>query len=302
MNIFFLLICSWLGTASAAATPVRIAYPAAGTIVSAQIGLIFEKTDILKKHGLEARISSLGTGRELKTALVSGQVDIILTSQANFVVLLGEGFPAKAINSLGSAGRLALVVAKASAVQNLSDLKGRKIATIFGTSLHKPAMQWAVEAGGAEVVNISQVGALHAALESGAVAAALTYDPFLTELKDKVRILKEDRFDLITVAADKSVSAETIAAVNRAFHDAVLYLRENRDQVDGWFSAQARISPNAVRESSRQNRNYKADLGAPVELAISAELKRSLRAEGEFLFERKIIKKAPDIETHVLKF
>ena len=31
----------------------------------------------------------MGTGRDTKTALVSGQVEMILTSEANFVVLLG---------------------------------------------------------------------------------------------------------------------------------------------------------------------------------------------------------------------
>ncbi len=301
MKFFFPLICSVLASVPGWAAPLRIAYPSAGTIVSAQIGLIFEKTDILKKHGLHARVSSLGTGRELKTALVSGQADLILTSQANFVVLLGEGFAAKAINSLGSAGRLALVVPQSSAVKSLADLKGRKIATIFGTSLHKPAMEWAAEAGGAEVVNINQVGALHAALESGAVAAALTYDPFLTELQDKVRILREDRFHLITVAAEREISAAQIAAVNRAFHEAVVYLRKNRDQVDGWFSEKARISRSAVYESSRQNRNYAAPPEAPVELAISAELERSLKSDGEFLFGRKLLKKRPDIEKYLVR-
>lgn len=303
MNIFITAFFS-LFVSTASATPVRIGYPAAGTIVSAQIGLIFEKTDILKKNGLEGSVMSIGTGRELKTALVSGRVDVILTSQSNFVVLLGEGFPAKAVNSLGSAGRLALVVAKNSPVKDIGDLRGKKIATIFGTSLHQPAMKWAANAGGAHVVNISQVGALHAALETGAVAAALTYDPFLSELlaADKVRILREDRFDLITVAAEKfaTKNPQAVSALASAFRQAVVYLRANRETVNQWFSERAKLSSTAIDQASKMNSNYSAKPEDAVVLDISIELRKKLSAEGEFLFKEKVVKKLPDIESNIL--
>src|SRR4051812_2834446 len=67
-------------------TPIRIAYPSSGTIINAQVGLIFEKTKILEQNGFSATLHPLSTGREMKSALVSGAVDVILTSEANFVV------------------------------------------------------------------------------------------------------------------------------------------------------------------------------------------------------------------------
>ncbi len=307
MNTFIKVVYSCLlviGWPCWGADPVRIAYPAAGTIVSAQIGLIFEKTDILKKHGFAATVVSLGTGRELKTALVSGRTDVILTSQSNFVILLGEGFAAKAVNSLGSAGRMAMVVAAKSPLKSLSDLKGKSVATIFGTSLHQPAVEWATEAGGAKVVNINQVGALHAALETGAVDAVLTYDPYLTELEaaGKVRVLKEDRFSLITVAAEKFVSRNPakIAALNHAFADAVAYMRTHRDQVNGWFSERAKLSVESIHRASSRNENYAMTDNRPAQLALSDEFLKKLQSEGEFLFREKIIKKAPDIRSQVM--
>lgn len=301
MKVFFVLLIL-LGSTSdkASASRLRIGYPAAGTIVSGQIGLIFAKTDILKRNGIEANVVSLGTGRELKTALVSGQLDVILTSQSNFIVLLGEGFPAKAVNSLGSAGRMALVVPKTSPVRDLKDLRGKKIATIFGTSLHKPAVQWALDAGGAEVVNINQVGALHAALESGQVAAAMTYDPFLTEMEDRMRVLRQDSFGLITVGSETKMKPELVISLNKAFREAVIYLRSNREIVDGWFSEKARLSRKAIRASSEQNINYRSAPGAEVELKISPDLKTALIADGDFLFAQKLIKRRPMVETNIL--
>ena len=56
----------FLFLARANAAEIRIAYPGTGTIVNAQIGLILEKTDILKKHGFEAQVRAMGTGRDTK--------------------------------------------------------------------------------------------------------------------------------------------------------------------------------------------------------------------------------------------
>ena len=148
------------------ATPLKLAYPAEGTILSAQVGLVLAKTDLLKRHGFEAQVTGMGTGRELKTAMVSGRADVIFTSQTNFVVLLGNGFEAYALGSLGSAGHLALVVPKDSAVRSLADLKGGQIATIYGTSLHQPALEWVREAGLQQDVRVMDLGS-HARDERG---------------------------------------------------------------------------------------------------------------------------------------
>lgn len=298
--LWILVSVSW----SAMATPLRLAYPAASTIVSAQVGLIFEKTDILRKRGFEADVVSIGTGRELKTALVSGQADVILTSQSNFIVLLGEEFPAVAINSLGSAGRLALVAKADSKINGVSDLAGKTVATIFGTSLHQPAIEWTQKTG-AKVINISQVGALHTALETGSVDAVMTYDPFLTELEsgNKIKILKDDRFDLITVCSRKFAkeNAARMAALNEAFKDAVVYMREHRAEVDAWFSERAKLDRTAVERASRLNVNYTADAKAPVDLKISDKFRDKLVHEAAFLLQEKVIRHNPDISQSILQ-
>ncbi len=301
-NLTAILAFSLIST-SVFATEVRIAYPATGTIVSAQIGLIFEKTDILKKHGFESKVTGMGTGRESKMALVSNQVDVILTSEANFLVLLGEGFDARAINTLGSAGRVALVVKNESPYKKLADLKGKTVGTIFGTSLHQPGVQWSKLAGGYNLVNISQTSALRTALETGAADAVISLDPFLADpLKEgQIRIIQEDHFELITVASADYVKTHgaEIAKLNDAFRDAVIYMRKNKDEVNGWFSKVSKLSPSSIDASSLYNLNYKAKPDDKVDLSISSAYIRKLENVGEFLVQEKLVKERPDVKKHI---
>jgi len=278
--------------------PIKIAYPSSGTIVNGQVGQIFEKTDILKKNGLHGSLKSMPTGRELKIALVSGEADVILTSEANLVVLLGEGFDARAIGSLGSAGRMALIVAKDSKFKTLADLKGKTIATIFGTSLHQPAITWAKQAG-AEVTNMNQIGTMMAALMAGKIDAVMTWDPFLDEAltRGQARVIQQEHFDLVTVAQGKFVDShpDAIEKLNKAFREAVLYMVNNKEQVNGWFGEMSKLSVESIDRSSRENKNYSAkDLNA-VDLAISAEYLKRLEGMAEFLFEQKVIRTKPQV-------
>lgn len=110
---------------------IRIAYPALGTVISGQVGTVLQNTDTLTKNGLSADITPMNTGKEMKLALVGNQVDVILTSESNFVVLLGQGFKCYAIASLGSDGKMGLVVNEDSGIKNLSDLKNKKNRNTF---------------------------------------------------------------------------------------------------------------------------------------------------------------------------
>lgn len=282
-------------------TRLRLAYPAEGTILSAQVGLVFEKTDILKKHGFSAKAVAMGTGRELKTALVSGQADVILTSETNFVILLGNGFDCYAIQSLGSAGRMALVVPPDSKVKTLADLKGQKIATIFGTSIHQPALEWLEEEGLQEEVHVLDLptqAAMRAALKSGAVKAIMTWDPFLAQglNASDYRIVKEKQFDLITVAAPAfKGKGDAVARFNAATKEALLYVAQNKREVNGWFARMAKLDLKTIDDASRLNPNYSAKSLADIDLGISPRFREQMNREARFLFSQKSLTRLPEI-------
>jgi ABC-type nitrate/sulfonate/bicarbonate transport system substrate-binding protein len=307
----FLLFLSWVFVFSLSATAastgkLRVAYPAEGTILSAQVGLVFEKTDILKKHGFaHSQAVAMGTGRELKTALVSGQADVIMTSETNFVILVGNGFDCFAINSLGSAGRKALVVPPESKIHSLEDLKGKRVATIFGTSIHQPAQEWMEHAGLAtevEIVDLSSQAAMQAALKTGAVAAMMTWDPFLAQGLNRghYRIVKERDFDLITVASPKfHGEAGAVQRFNEATREALLYVSQHKSQVNGWFSAMAKLDVKTIDDASRLNSNYSVDNLKDVNLSISPRFREQLNREARFLFSQKSLTRLPELGKYI---
>jgi len=292
--------------ATAHAGNLSIAYPAEGTIISAQVGLIFEKTDILKKHGFTAKSRAMGTGRELKTALVSGKADVIMTSQTNFVVLLGSGFDGYAINTLGEAGRMALVVKPTSKIQSLTDLKGKRVATIFGTSIHQPLMEWLKEnklEKDVKVVDISSMAAMQAALKTGTIDAVMTWDPYLAQGlgNGTYRMLRDDTFGLITVSSAKfAQDKDAVARFNAATKEALVYLTTHKDEVNGWFSKMAKLDLRTIDEASHFNKNYGREKIEEVSLALTPEYRARLASEAKFLYDTKTVAKLADVGPHIV--
>lgn len=299
--VTWILSFNFVCAAETALTPLKLSYPAEGTILSAQVGLVFEKTDLLKRHGFAAKVNALGTGRELKSALVSGQADVILTSETNFVILLGNGFDCYALHSLGSAGRLALVVPPGSSARELKDLKGGKIATIFGTSVHQPALEWLEDEGlehDITLVDLASQGAMHAALKSGAVNAIVTWDPFLARglNTSEYRILKQKDFGLITIAAPTfKKNADAVARFETASREALLYVAQHKDEVNGWFSRLAKLDVKTIDDASRLNTNYLAKSLDDVNLRISPAFRAQLNREARFLFAQKTLTRLPEL-------
>lgn len=277
---------------------IRFAFPSSGTLISLQVGLVLQRTDILKKHGIDAEITPMALGTELKTALASNKVDAIFTSESNFIVLLGQGFECQAFASLGSGGKMALVVNADSPVKDVKDLKGKKLATIFGTSLHQPAVDWVKAAGlkpgkDVSILNLASVGAMRAALAQKEIDAIISLDPFLLEALEKtqVRVLKETDIDLIALATNEFAKGhpETLRSFKAAVAEAALYFATHKEEVNGWAATVSKISPEILDRASRANRNYQAKKAADVDLSVSRPFRRKLKRLADFLFEEKLI-------------
>lgn len=290
---------------SADLIPLRMAYPASGTIISAQVGQVLEHTDILKKHGFDAKIMAMGTGREMKTALTGDQLDVMMTSESNFVVLRGQGFDAIAFSSLGSAGRVGLMTAANSSINNVSDLKGKKIATIFGTSLHRPAVIWAKEAGEAEVINIPKTGTIRSSIESGAIDAGTSLDPYIeSDLKSgTMKLIATETFDLINVMSRSYMEKHpgVIAKLNAAFKEAAYYMATHHDEVNGWFSNISKLEVDMIDISSVHNANYTAKSMDDINISISESYLKKLEELAVFLKENELIQQDVDIRANVIQ-
>jgi sulfonate transport system substrate-binding protein len=299
-----------LATAARAAesTKLRLAFPSVGTVIVGNIGTALQKTDILKRHGFDAEITPLPLGRELKEALAAGQVDVIFTSESNFIVLLGQGYACRAISTFGSMGEMALVVKADSAVRDVAGLKGRKIATIFGTSLHQPAVEWPRDAGldprrDVELINMRGMGPMNSAFASGDVDAMVTFDPYLAQgLKaGGYRVLRKAGLDgivLMSAAYEKSHPGAA-RSFNEALREATFYVAAHHEETNAWASALNGFPPELLDQASKVNPNYRAKRLAAVDLAISPAYREKLARLSRFFFEEKLIPVQPDVRPFI---
>ncbi|MGZ3692503.1 MAG: ABC transporter substrate-binding protein [Pseudobdellovibrio sp.] len=282
-------------------TPIHIAY--SQTVVNAQIGLILEKTDILKKNGFNAVVKGLPSGKELKTAMVAGESDVILCSESVYVVLRSSGFKAQAISTFGSAGRLALVVKKDGKISKLDDLKGKKIGALFGTTVHQRALEWKnkIDTNGIELISLGSAAALSAALEAGSVDAVMMWDPFLEQSlrNNKVTVLGTSDFDLINVMSDSFAekNPKVTERINRVFTEAFGYLISHRKEVNEWYGEIAKISPDTLDAASKINKNYSAKMTPDAkDFVITKAFIENLKSVAQFLFKEKVIPVVPTLD------
>ncbi len=283
---------------------LNFAYPALGTVISAPIGMILERTDILKIYGFDATVKGLGTGKELKTAMISDQADAILTSESNFQVLRASNFEAYAISTLGSAGRLALVVKNDGKISKLEDLKGKKIGALFGTTVQQRALEWKnkIDPKGISLVNLGSNAALVSALEAGGVDAIMMWDPFLEEAlrTKKVKLLGTSDFDLINLIsksyADKH--PEAIKKLNGALVDAFYYYINHKEQVNKWYSEVVKISPETLDAASKVNKNYNVTKLSDIDIKITPAFKANMEKVTDFLVNEKVIPAKPEINSY----
>lgn len=259
-----LLILLPAGAMAAEKLRIRIAYPDAGALINGQVGHILEKTDILEKNGLDAEVIGFPYWPPMQEALVSGSVDVVIASEANFVNIAAK-FPCKLIATVGSAGRIAVMVREDSPAKSIADLKGKTVTTVFGTSAHYPAVKWVLDAGltpGKDIKVLHMAAAEgRAALAKGDIDAFTIWDPYVEDMvqKKSARVLVyKTSFLTTTIASEDFLKREPDAAVRflTALHEAVLFMAKNKELVNGWLSKTNNVAPALIDKGSRYNYNY----------------------------------------------
>src|SRR5699024_689034 len=102
--------------------------------VAISTGIMEEK---FAKHHLKPEFIFFDSGVSANKALVSGSIDFAEMGYTNSVIALSQNVPAKLIwlhDVIGD--NEALVVQKDAEIEEVEDLKGKRIATPFGSTSH----------------------------------------------------------------------------------------------------------------------------------------------------------------------
>jgi ABC-type nitrate/sulfonate/bicarbonate transport system substrate-binding protein len=257
------LFAAFLITSSLAAPASAPAGPALATIRAGRITAdlsVFpvvwaQERGIYRNAGIETRFLDFGSGTDAIRALVTGDIDVFLTTMYSTLALLKARGPADiwAVFQLSDHPIFLLVVRAQGPVHTVADLKGRRIAiTRFGSGSDFLARAIVRKAGlrADEDVTLVQAGSIPAAIaavERGEIEAAVAWHPLAAEAvqRGSVRVL-------VTAKEDTPGLEPTTPAMRGEFLQRNLPLARAfvKGTVDGLRDLR-RNTPLAIREAAR---------------------------------------------------
>lgn len=280
---------------------VVIAYPGKSVLFAGHVGAVLEHTDILAQNGVSARI--LGSQNLREFGEFAERADVVLTGEAHGLRLAARPSGARIVATLGSGGRLGLVVPADSEVDSVADLKGLRVSATPANALHR----WVVdELRGAGLADDDwQLAPFEGpeVVSSATTDAAAQWDPFLrqAERQGRVKVLAQsDYFTSVVFAehltgVDRELGLAVLTAIKQAFH----HFNSDPKQVALWVSGPTgRPSPQLQRACFPINANF--GRRSMTGLVLSPDLPSfvsSLEQDNAFLVEQGFLDRPLDLDT-----
>ena len=201
-----------------------------------------------EKHGVNVEIQLIEDIGARRSALLAKQLDGIISSVDAFAVPASQNISAKTIMMLGEGDGADGIVAKQD-IKNLRELKGHSVAYPRGEPSHF-FLYLALNEVGMSINNIKSkhmtAGDAGAAFVAGAVDACVTWEPWVTNAKEKgkgnVLTTSRDKPGLLVdsfVAYNDFISTkpEVIKAFMLGWFDAIEYWKKNPDEANKIMAA-----------------------------------------------------------------
>lgn len=240
---------------------IRIGYPSG---LNAQIPIVMDKAGLAAKHQLNATFTGFQNGPPMMEALVSGQLDAVITSPLPPIVLASKLPGTIAIvAALGNSSH-SLLVSKTSTATQFTDLKGKKIGVSFTTDSHLDLVITLKQQGldpkaDVELINLPP-NELPGALESALIDAALVRQPQVLRLIESMgaRAIHTWPFHFISIVRTEYLkkNPDTIKRYLDALRASIFYTIRNPEESSRWFGEVQRVDPAIVRKVSVENPIY----------------------------------------------
>lgn len=290
-------------SAFAADEPLRIGYVFAMANAPA---LIADKEGFYKQEGLDVDLKALGDGPVIQQALAAGELDVAYVGTPPVYQWYSRGLKSTILAKVNY-GQAAVLVGDHSPVQQLQDLKGKKLAGVKKGSGMDVLLRGYVlkEKAGLDPdrdLNIIDMppGNMNAALDRGIVDAAFAWEPFVSQavLRGSARVLLDVNQALpqypwyVVIALPKTLQErpDDVVKLLRAHRKAVAFLNEHPAEANRIIADAFRlepvqgpdgktISPEAIVAQARTRLGWSADLG-PADIQFIQRLMNDSKALG----------------------
>lgn len=222
-----------------AQTPLNLGYQ---VTTWGAVGMVGDALKTFEKNGVPVTVHMFSSGVAVRDALVAERIDIGVSSVSSFLVGVDKG-ELTGIAAVAYAGASnSIMVAAKSDINSVEDLKGKKIATQFGTGSDytfrsKVLTASKVDPSTLQLVNVKYADHV-AALASGSVDAFVGTEPFpaVAEKQGIARtLLTFEKYDIVPVmlAIRRPVLAsrrDDVVAFMKGWLEAAAVFQDNPDQ------------------------------------------------------------------------
>lgn len=279
--------------------PVRIGWqiPAA---TQAQIAEVLRRTDVLESQGLEPRLVPFSYGTPQIEAALLGELDVIFAGDQPAIDLLMRGRRWKIVSRIFY-DRIAIMVPPGSPAATVADLKGKTVASAFGSSGHREAILREEAAGldpAADVRNRNMdILEIRRLVQSGGLAswgdvdAVTVWEPTASyfEREGLARSLSSGRSLGVVALSEDFISRHPEAAVQllAGLVRAWGFLATNADRVRQWYvdDAQLGYTLAALEAATRVDPNFGARSVDEIDLSLSQADLTALERSAEWARE-----------------
>ena len=303
--------------AAAAASLLLLAQPALAQETKLALGLsgwtgfapltLAKEAGIFKKHGLDVSLKKVPQ-KDRHLALASGDIQCAATTVETWVVWNAAGVASKQLFQLDkSYGADGMVVR--NNIASIADLKGKTIAASAPGTAPYFTMAWFLKKNGlsvkdVKVVNMEPNPAAQAFIagQSG-IDAALTYEPYLSLVRDK-----PDAGKIIATTLDYPMIMDTVGgppkfiqdnpkavkALAASYFEALDYIAANKEKAYEIMGADVKQSGEQFGKSASFLRWQDRDANRKF---FSGEIQAFSKEAADLLLEAGIIKRIPDIDS-----
>ncbi|WP_455714759.1 taurine ABC transporter substrate-binding protein [Anaerosporobacter sp.] len=261
--------------------------------------------------GTKVNIVQFDSGRDVNTAFVSGSIDISELGSSPTALGIANKLDYEVFwigDIIGKAE--SLVAKKDSSINNISDLKGKKIATPFASTSHYSLLNALKLAGIKEsevtIVDL-QPNDIYAAWERGDIDAAYVWYPVLGQLiEDGVVITDSEQL------AQEGVITADLNVVNKKFAEkypevVTNYVKAQIKATDLYYNDEEKAVNDIAtilgiaKEEAKEQASQVKWLTAKEQLSeeyLKGQMAKTLKSTADFLVEQKSIESAPDLSVY----
>lgn len=221
--------------------------------------LVAEKKGYFREEGLNVELKGFGDGPVIQQAVAAGEIDVAYIGAPPVYQWAARGLDAKIIAKVNY-GQAAVIARADGPVHALSDLKGKRLAGVSRGSgmdvlLRGYVLKEAAGLGPDTDLALSQmpVGNMNAALDTGVVDAAFTWEPFISQsvLRGAGRVVFDVNgalpgYPWYVIAAPAKTLKERpddLVKLLRANLKAIAFLREHPEEADQIIAGSLKLEP-----------------------------------------------------------